>query len=385
MLGNIVFGVCAVLWWVAFFSILPGWRKKFGDFSFRMLLVAFACKGIALLLANSTVLADVDRAVGVPNIAILLQHLTGGLAFTAAVLTVLVYWSYPPERARRAARIRVAACGGAAIVLITLWTLAASDLSSHSLNYLVNNADRPLGAAYLIVYVVMLGVGLIETARLCWRCAKNTRRQSLRLSLRLTAVGSAIYLVHPANRAASVVTVTVGLNPLRWEPVSIVAIGTGTVLVVLGLSMPVWERRISSLFSWLESYRTYRKIRPLWLALYDAVPEIALESPNFPVRDIRYHLYRTVIEIRDGWRAMHHDLDPEIARQAAERGKAAGWSGLELRAFVESEQLKAALDARRSGRKPDVPHPAPCPHLSENFASELDWLTRIAEAFGRPE
>lgn len=72
-------------------------------------------------------------------------------------------------------------------------------------------------------------------------------------------------------------------------------------------------------------------------------------------------------------------------RNGAERGRAAGWSGLELRAFVESEQLKAALDARRSGRKPDVPHPAPCPHLSENFASELDWLTRIAEAFGRPE
>lgn len=338
-----------------------------------------------MLIVNSAVLADVDRALGVPDIAILLQHLAGGPAFTAAVLTVLFYWSYPPERARRAVCIRVAACGAAAIALVILWSLTAITLSHHTPNYLVMNAGRPVGAAYVVVYIIMMGVGLIETTRLCWRSANNTPRRPLRLGLRLTAVGSVIYLVHPANRAAAVVAQTVGLNPLRWEPVSMVAIGAGTVLVVLGLTIPVWERRISSLLSWRESYRSYCKLRPLWLALHDAVPEIAFESSDLPLRDIHYHLYRTVIEIRDGWRAVRHHLDPDIARHAAERGKAAGWSGLQLQAFVEAEQLRDALDARRSGRQLDVPHPVPCLQLSEDFTGELDWLTRVAKAFVTPK
>ncbi|MFC0435095.1 MAB_1171c family putative transporter [Kutzneria buriramensis] len=382
MLEDLVFGCCAAMWWLAVAFMLPSWREKADDPAFRGLLFVFICKAIALTLANSHVLAAIDHGLGVPNIAILLQHLTGGVAFTAAVLVVLVHWSFPPDKARRAAQIRVVAGVAAAFVLVALWLLTDTNVSGRLTHYLVANADRPSGAAYLLVYTAMFSLGLVEIVRICWRYTPSTQSHTLRIGLRLTAVGSVIYLVHPLNRAASLVADAVDLNPLSWETVSLAAIGVGTVLIVIGLPFPLWHRRVAALAGWLQSYRVYRKIRPLWRALYEAVPEIALESPGSRLGDAHYHLYRTVIEIRDGWRIVRQDLDPDIARRAEEQGRAAGCEGLELRAFVEARQLKAALAARRDGRRTEAAE-VPEAYLSESFSSEVAWLTRLAEAFTR--
>jgi hypothetical protein len=278
------------------------------------------------------------------------------------------------------------ACCGAATALSVLWLCTSADLSGHVPNYLVGNADRTVGAAYLLLYTTMFGLGLLMTARLCWQCAKRTQGRRLRLSLRMTAAGAVVYLVHPLSRAFSIVAERIGLDPLRWEAVSWLTIGVGTLLFVGGLTLPAWAQLWSRAASWLESYRTYRKIRPLWSALYQALPEIALEPAGSPLINIRYRLYRTVIEIRDGWRALGPSPDPESAWQAAGRGRAAGRSGVALSAFVEAQQLKAAIETTRAGRarKPGAPSiPVQGTHAGENFSGELAWLSKVAEEFAR--
>ncbi len=384
MQKDTLFALCALLWWVAVAFLLPGWRKKSGDPAFRMLLIALVCKAVAMVLANSAVLKGVDRRTGLPNLGILLQHLMGGLAFTAAVLAVLAHWSYPPDEARRMARSWAMTCGIASIVLVLLWALNSTELAGHSPNYLVTNADQPLGATYVLVYAVMIGLGLVETVRLCRRCARAARSIWLRLGLRLAAVGSAIYLAHPLNRAVSIVAEPFGLDPLRWEQVSLAAIGAGTVLLVSGLMLPLWAKHLSALSRWVGNYRTYRKIRPLWLAFYDVLPEIALEAPGHQLLNLRYHLYRTVIEIRDGWRAVGHNRDPDTVRLATDQGIAEGWNGLELKAYVDAKLLKAELAAHRSGQASSPSSSTGAdPHLGEDFPDELRWLTKVAEAYVR--
>ncbi|GLZ33951.1 hypothetical protein Lesp02_61390 [Lentzea sp. NBRC 105346] len=368
---NILFVSCAVLWWIALAITLTGFRKKSANPAYRALLVAFASKGIALTLAHSALLSGISRWSGVANLGILLQHLFGGIVFTAAVLVILVFWSYPPERARRMARVRVAACAGAAVVLILLWAITSSNLTGRTVDYLVQTSSRPVGAAYLLVYTAAMGIGLVEIARLCWGSARTTREPWLRLGLQLTTIGSAIYLIHPLNRAVSVIAKKMGLNPLDWEPLSLTAIGVGTVLLVVGLTIPAWGQ-------WLQDYRSYRRIRPLWLALYAKVPGIALEPLGSPWGDLRYRLYRMVIEIRDGWRALRPALDPEVASRAEEQGRAAGRDGVSLRAYVEAEQLKAAL---AGGARSATPVDATAAHLGDDFTAELSWLTSVAKEF----
>lgn len=381
---NVEFSICAILWWTTLALMLPGLRKKKRDPAYRALLIAFTCKAISLSLAPPAILRQVDRVIGVPNITILIQHLFGGVAFTASILTLLVFWSYPAARAQRIARTRVLACSAASVTLIIFWMLTTAGATARSTHFLVQNSHSSVGATYLLTYATVMGIGLIEVTRLCWRCARAAQAPWLKRGLRLTAVGCGIYLVHPINRAVSVAAAQSGLNPLQWESVSMVAIGIGTALIVAGLTMPSWGPRLSMLPSRIEDYRTLQKIRPLWLALYDAVPEIALESPQKSLKhNTSYRLYRTVIEIRDGWRAMRPELDPEVAQLADLQGKVDGRTGIELQAFIEAKQLKTAIQSMDAGRKVDInlQHGPAIAYLGEDFDSEKLWLIRVSRAY----
>ncbi|MCZ1012560.1 hypothetical protein O1L68_43525 [Streptomyces lydicus] len=383
---SVLFPLLAALCWAAFFYKIRGLKRRAP--ALLALLTAFALKGMAFWLATPAVAAAVDRRLGIPDIAALCIHLLGGVAFSAAVLTLLVFWAYAPEVAWPRARWLLVIALVVMLTMLSLWIAAAAGAPERSAHYLVQNAHRPVVALYLLLYVSTLLVALFGIARLCHKYAIAVGHPWLRRGLRITAVGALIYSVDFVNRASDVVSVQFGLNPLNWEVVTLLGAGIGMPLIVGGLTIPSWGPHLSALHMWWNNYRTYRRLHPLWLAMYQELPEIVLHPPDSTLPNLNYRLYRRIIEIRDGQIALRPYMNSEVAEKAAELGREAGLAPDELWAVVEAAQLKAALRAKRMGGSAPVAasagHDSPTPSdlsSGDDLASEAHWLSRLARAF----
>ena len=385
---NVLYPVLCALCWGAFLSKVRGLRLRQRDPALLALVVAFAVKGAAFLLATPRVARAVDRRVGVDDLAALGIHLLGGVAFGAAVLVVLVYWAHNPDEAWRRARWRL---GVAALVMATmfsLWLAAGTATQPRSNHYLVQNAHRPLVAIYLLLYVTTLLVALGEIARLCLKYAGPAGRPWLRRGLRVTAVGALVHSVNFLSRAFSIVAIQLGMDPLEWEWLILVGTGVGVPLMVAGLTMPSWGPHLSHLRRWWGNYRTYWRLYPLWRDLCRASPPIAMQPRARSVTDLNYRLYRRVIEIRDGFLALRSYQSPEVRRQALRSGRAVGLTGDELEAVAAAAQLRAALRAKANGcavpdRDTGGAHEREAFELlrGDDLATEATWLAQIARAY----
>jgi hypothetical protein len=385
---SIIFPLLSALCWAAFFYECHGLRSGRRDPALFALLAAFSSKGAAFALATPAVALAVDRQLGISDIAALAIHLLGGMAFSAAVHVVLLFWAHTPEQAWPKARWRLTITVIMMLAMLSLWAMASSGSPGRSTHYLLQNVHRPVVAAYSLIYVGALLVALAGIARMCWRYAEVAGQPWLRRGLRLTAVGAVVYSVNFVNRASAVVGVQFDLRPLEWELLTVLGAGIGIPLIVGGLTMPSWGPLLSTLNIWWNNYRTYRSLAPLWLAMHQELPEIVLHSPASTLSNLNYRLYRRTIEIRDGQIALRPYMNPETAVRAAELGREAGLAGNELRAVVEAAQLKAALRAKVKGIPVPIGssagngHPASSePYGGDDLVSEAVWLSRIARAF----
>ncbi|MFD0658600.1 MAB_1171c family putative transporter [Thermocatellispora tengchongensis] len=140
------------------------------------------------------------------------------------------------------------------------------------------------------------------------------------------------------------------------------------LLVLAGATLPTWGRLLiaPAWLAWLRDYRAYQALRPLWRALYAADPRIAL-TPAAPVlldlvavRDLRFRLYRRVIEIRDGRLALMPYLDPDVAAAARvgrrdRRHRPGAGRGRRSRLLHAALRARAAGTAAAREHAPDIP------------------------------
>ncbi len=394
MLGvkSVVFPACAALCALALLYKLRDVRHHRRDPALIALIIAFSCKGISFTLSTPTVSATVDSALGVPNLGALGIHLLGGVCSSAAFLIAIVYWVYPREEAGRRALVRLVIAALCAAAMLTLWSVAGSQSQGRSAHYLLQNAHRPLVAGYLLLYVSAFGSGMVEIMRLCLRYGRVAGRQWLRRGLFSTGIGAGACLIYCLNRAASLVAVQSGLEPLDWELLTPVANGIGISFLVAGLTMPSWGPRLSDWRRLARNFWAYQRLHPLWRALYGALPHIALspEPPTllarlsrFAPRDINYRLYRKVIEIQDGLLVLRPYMEPAAMAAAGRDAQRAGLSGEELRATVYATAVRAALRAKRDnapvGAHPVVPEPSSA--KEGDYAGEVAWLLSVARAY----
>jgi hypothetical protein len=426
-------GICALAFLYKSRDLRPGRR----DPALLALLIAFLFKGISFTLSTAVVSAAVDAYSGVPNLGALGIHLTGGVTSSAAFLSALVFWVYPAEQAWPKVRRRMLLFGLVAVTMFVLWYVAGSGSQERSPHYLLQNAHRPVVAAYLLLYVTAFAAGMAEIVRLGRRYSKSAGRAWVRRGLGTMSVGAAIYIAYCVNRAWAVVAVQFELDPLQWELVTPLSNGIGILLVATGFTMPSWGPRLSAARVWVSNYRAYQRLYPLWRDLYRAVPEIALNppAPSFVARishgDLRYRLYRRVIEIRDGLLAMrpYMNAEPAPAAAVAAVGDRDGSTtrpvgtaveepegGQARRAAAEAARLKAALSAKahdgsaparetsaeepsaeeapvEESSVPEVPGTevpvAETPggdtdtasRISDDYAGELGWLLQLAKAY----
>jgi hypothetical protein len=318
---------------------------------------------------------------------------TAVVVLTAAQQVVLVHWSHPPEEARPRARRRVIGFGLAAAVLIGLFFLVSTPKrESTAETTLLLNMENPRYAVYLCLYIGVCAVGQIEAVRLSLRYAKIVNRSWLRRGMWAVATGASLVLVYCAIRYTEIAGTHLGYDMTSWDPLYWIAGSFGALFQVFGWTVPSWGPRLSGAWRWMVNYRAYQRLRPLWWALYQATPAIALSDPPsrpadlVPRRGLEYRLYRRVIEIRDGQLALRFFMDPPAVRREAE---AQGLSEDRTPAACEALLIRSALRARRGASAPATDSSSGddsftfAPDLQGDLAREIDWLIEVSREFTR--
>ncbi|WP_016701183.1 MAB_1171c family putative transporter [Actinoalloteichus spitiensis] len=350
------------------------------------------------------VLAPATQAVlaGIyPNIGRLLSNL-GTLAAAFSAVMLLLYLAHPPEEARRRAPRRFLVFVVAELALIVLFFSAGIPESRGLFGEYYST--HPTLAGYVLVYSAYLGAVLVDLAWLGLRYS-NATSGSLRIGLRVLAVGCVLGLSYVAEKLysttrAAVVGPDAGAESYCVTPfdnfgcaMSVGMPAVSVLVMTVGLLLPAVTPFVARLVRAPGEWRAYRELRPLWAALYEVVPEIALTSPDavegdYGRGDVSMRLYRRVIEIRDGVLALRPYRDPSVADQVSGAGRAAGLTGEDLAATVEAAVIRAAVTSARSGRPVDVPSgetplaaPGPEAALPPDLASETAFLRRVAVAF----
>jgi hypothetical protein len=357
-------------------------RKDWRNPALRALCAAITLVAVTATLAIPAVGRAVDTIVGVPSVAILGAHVCIVL-FSGIVLGLLLFWSHPPEEARRKTRRLVPVFALTLLVLIVLFLLAPIEETTTSLAG--RYALHPYVAEYLTVYLSAMAVALAAIVRLGWRYAKIAGRPWLRRGLRVTVAGAIAGIFFALCKGVYIVGLRTGVDLRLVEALTPLFASLTALLVTAGLTLPAWGPRLAEVAGALGRYRAYRRLTPLWRALYRAVPEIALVPPSpyadWLPPDVGFRLYRRVIEIRDGRLALRPYFDQGVAARARRLGESAGLSGPDLDAAVEASVLAAALRAKNDGKAVSaVQVDAPG---GSDLSGEVAWLVSVATAFAR--
>ncbi|GLY68762.1 hypothetical protein Atai01_53810 [Amycolatopsis taiwanensis] len=170
------------------------------------------------------------------------------------------------------------------------------------------DASRPGVAAFYLVGNAYMVYATLRGGQLAWVAGGQTESRA-RLSLRVAAAGllTCCLGTHLPRTITTSGWLLLGRTLLPGTPVwttPLLAIGIG--IFFMGVGYPGARTAIIKARLWLETRHRYRQLRPLWQALCERFPSIALfpcEKPireAFHLRHMRLRYYRRVIECRDG-------------------------------------------------------------------------------------
>ncbi|MFF3020909.1 MAB_1171c family putative transporter [Streptomyces sp. NPDC057939] len=385
MIYGILAWVCAVVGIAAFAYRLPDLLRRKNDIALWALCTYFLCSGISFLVDLDLLRLHISGFFGLPNITSLITQVAV-VILTAAQQVVLVYWSSPPAEARRMARRRVLFFGAALCVLVpTSLAVGPAAKSETATSTILLSIQDGRYALYMSFYLLICAIGQFETVRLSLRFTRMANRQWLAVGMRTVTVGASLILVYCVTRSIQIAGTRLdfdgaALDPIQWTSGSI-----GALLQIVGWTIPSWGIRVTRARGWFRSYRSYLRLRPLWWALYEASPDIALDPPRslprdlIPPRDPHYSLYRRVIEIRDGQLMLRTSLSlADFARVARsldlpEDPTSPLGEALQVRAVLSLPAEQRAEQADTA----DIPVRPPY----EDFRQEVEWLTEVASSF----
>ena len=378
----------AALCWAAVGLRLRATFRDRRNAALRSLWLALVALGLALTVFVPPVYRSLDRLLGVPNASELIGH----------CLVLVSAWqgrAVLPRLADAVVRRRWAALDAALLAAVLagltwLFVLAPVDVEAPG-SFTRRYAGAPYVAEYWALFLAYLGFALGHMALLSRRYARIVPRRFLRVGLHLVSAAGCVGLVYFAHWGLPPLLHRLGLPvpgflDVEWRPVSAAAVS----LLLVGATIPQWgplTSRWSPRRLW-QQHRALRRLRPLWLDVYRATPDIALEHHRsrigelLDLRALDYRLYRRVVEIRDGRLALLPYMDEATAEDAARRGRAAGLRGEALEAVVEAARIGAAVDAKAAGRRADSRRTPGAPALrGDDLSGEVAVLEKVAAAY----
>ncbi|GAB3165788.1 hypothetical protein GCM10027258_89070 [Amycolatopsis stemonae] len=325
----------AVLAWALLIALRPGPAP--GRRLVRCCVLGLAVSQTALTPA----VRGFTRAAGATNVELLVAHLAMVVAVWAGT-QVLLRLHGSEKRARRHTAWTVAAAA-----TMTVLFVLAPDMMPQS----------PLVMEYCIAYAVALLPEFAVIGQLCLQDARKAPDRILRAGLGLVVAGVVAAAAYMVCRTVVAMTARLpfGFDSGRGFLLSKALPTSAHLLVLVGVGVPAAA-------GWLRRYRQYRRLGPLWLALYRAEPGIALEPPRTTVLPTRLQLYRRVIEIRDGLLAIRP------YRSGSGSGEA-----------QEAAEIAAALHAKAQGQQPLSPDTTV--HGGQDLGSDTEYLCRVADAY----
>lgn len=386
-LNDLLYPVVAMCAGTAFTGQLIRLRGSYRDPGVVALCVSFGFFAAVFTVSTPRVWISVDQFFGIPEVAgLLAQSLV--ILFAASQQSMLLLWSYPLAQAKSEIHLRLAWVAIVCVAMATLFAVTPRG-GGHSRDFAVHYAGVPTYSIYLLFYLTAFSVTKIDVIRISLQYAPLSGEVWLRRGLRFMATGSALGLVYAAVRVSDIIGALVGADPRHWEFVAQISVGVGAIIEIFGLAvMPRWGRHLSAAYDWLQQGRHYRKLRPLWFALYQAVPDIALEVPRpawmewFPMCDARFLLTRRVIEIRDASLALCRYRSSQVEATARALVGERGIEGEECAAVVEAAMLATALRARAVDANFTVPEWGASSKTGEtDMSQEVVWLLRVTRAF----
>lgn len=388
MSAQLLVDVVTGLAWTAAAYKLPAVLRHPRDPAKRSYWLALCLMALALTVLLPQCYVAIDRLTGRPNLARLLGD---GLGLLAAWATqaLLYHVNYPADVARRQVR-RVGMAVIAALLLMACF-FALAPLSEEAFDFTGRYQTAPFIPEYRIVFLAALGLAMANFARLSWRYARETKRPATSLGLRMVAVAGDVGLVYVANEVLRIGTAQLGVAEPIPNPgvVSQLLIATFMALGLVGTTMPAWGpyAGIPRLATWLDRYRSLRRLYPLWLALYRVHPQIALNPPRTRLmevldgRDLHHRLYRRVVEIRDGILYLRPSMRPDDAVLARQLCALARLPEAEAAVVVDAALLAAALRRLRFGATPIHTTPPLERHGGADLPSEIATLERLAHCY----
>lgn len=403
-MGDFFYPIAAVVAWAAVGLKLRHLRT--GPRTAPLITVCLSCGllAVAFTTATSVDLAPrawlrVDRFVGA-DISTLVEHLCVML-FSASVLVLLLQWAYPPEQARPRITRRLALVGVSLVGIVVLFGVARPAYAPTS--DAAWNSDTPSYVAYLLLYLFVFTVTLVEIARLCRRYAHAGGRVWLRRGLLITAIGAVIGVGYTVTHMAQVIGAEAGANLTSLRVLARLCASLGAILVMVGLTIPSWGASLAQTLAYHRRRRVYKRLHPLWAALSTVAPRLTPDPPMTPQTgpgprrrsDVDLLLARRVVEIRDGSLAVRAWRDPHAVEAARRQYEQRGLRGDDLAAAVEATWLAVALAAKANGEPParageTLPHaanavwPGSAEATTESLDEEAAWLARVAVAFAHP-
>ncbi|MGW8690220.1 MAB_1171c family putative transporter [[Kitasatospora] papulosa] len=367
-----------------------GTPRPTGTWAMGALLGSFA-----LAFASYAPLFEDAAETVVPHVARLLSN-CASVAAATAVLAVSFQLNLEPAQAQRRIRLRLFLLAGSTFGMIILF--AYEQLAHRS---------PQAYALYLLLYISYLSFAVIDFLVQAVRQSKSTRRSSVRIGLRLAAVGCGFALVYTVYKMTRLVDLGLGLHLIPDHPecsslvtmpcvFSVTSPALAVLLICLGLTLPAVVYPLSQARRRRWEAQSFEALGSLWQDLSAAMPEIVLtaaDDAQDSSSDSDFLLQRRVIEISDGSLALRA-YRPRAVQEAAQ--DAFGTGTEERAAAVEAAVVKAALAGLKTGRvADDVAPPAAEAASRKDLRAATEWLLLVADAYvnrvgrvrddGRPE
>ncbi|WP_369068744.1 MAB_1171c family putative transporter [Kineococcus terrestris] len=349
-------------------ELLPG--VDAGRRAVATAVVTLAASAVALTFPGERALYALT---GVPHIGDLVGRAFLMVAAVAAQC-IFLFAAEPAQQPRVRLRRRVQALLAALAVLLAAFTLAPTH--DTSADYLVVYGGEPLVAVFVVTFTAFLGWCFADVLT-AWSRLERRTSGSLHTGLRTLAAGAAVGLGYVVLRLTGQVALLAGW-PGVVASTRIGCLVTGSVaalLAVAAVSWPAVSEASRAVHEWSRSRARLRQLYPLWSDLTEVVPHVALERPRPPTRelisllDVRWRLYRRVIEIHDARLALRAYADAPSRRTRTAPA-------------AEARRLaRAVAAARRGAAVPESVAGPAAATVADDIDREAEWLSNVAREY----
>ncbi|MGW8329432.1 MAB_1171c family putative transporter [Streptomyces sp. NPDC055897] len=354
--------IVALLWIVAFWRLPAAIRLP----KQRAMWVAFTGLALAATTSIPSVGLRIDTVTGFNNASVLTRHLVGIVAI-GAVLEFVIAMARPNLlRASRKPNVLV----GVAVMATMTALFFTVPQPTRVENFYEAYRDSTPAVGYSLSFVAYLALATAVASWMCFSFSRHAARSWLRAGLRLLGAGTAIGTVYSLLRAAHLVSQLLPFGfPIGAAQVQRIADAIEYVAIAL-IIVGNCIAPIGVLKAAASDWRDLRRLKPLWAALTEAVPEVVL--PAMARRRPRIRLHRVVIEIRDAARTLSAYATVSVRANAHAMAAAQGYEGEQLALTTEALWLRVARQARLEGVSLAEPGATPTPVGEQQPLSELD-------------